>query len=130
MTTAEKIAACRQSTAKTCQYCGNHFFGRSFGDPDDGNTYCSDDCWEDDAEERADEARIAQYEHQYWMEEQGIYCDFADPGGRSALRAASEDNPRNRPCPNCGGENLLTPADVALGYQCDRCADQCERGGY
>jgi hypothetical protein len=36
--------------------------------------------------------------------------DFADPGGRSALRAA-------------------TPADKRLGYQCDACADRAE-GGY
>ncbi len=55
--------------------------------------------------------------------------DFADPGGRSALRAARKGNPRNRSCPNCGARNVLTPADVAAGYQCDRCADQAERGG-
>jgi hypothetical protein len=54
---------------------------------------------------------------------------FADPGGRSALRAASEDNPRNLPCPNCGESNRLTPADVALGYQCDTCADSAEGYG-
>jgi hypothetical protein len=54
--------------------------------------------------------------------------DFADPGGGSALRAASESNPRNLPCPTCGGEDLLTPADVARGYQCDACADREERG--
>lgn len=48
---------------------------------------------------------------------------FADPGGESALYAASEDNPRNLPCPTCGEENVLTPRDVAKGYQCDRCAD-------
>lgn len=53
---------------------------------------------------------------------------FADPGGRSALRAAGKGNPRNLPCPNCGRKNTLTPADRALGYQCDRCADQLERG--
>ena len=56
--------------------------------------------------------------------------DFADPGGRSALRAASRTNPRNLPCPNCGRKNVLTPADRALGYQCDSCADQAEQGGY
>lgn len=56
------------------------------------------------------------------------YSDFADPGGRSALRAATPANPRNLPCPTCGAEDALTPADVALGYQCDRCADQAERG--
>lgn len=48
---------------------------------------------------------------------------FADPGGRSALRRSSRRNPRNLPCPTCGRKNVLTPADVARGYQCDRCAD-------
>lgn len=55
---------------------------------------------------------------------------FADPGGRSALRAASKRNPRNRPCPTCGAANRLTPADVQRGYQCDACADRAEGGGY
>lgn len=60
----------------------------------------------------------------------GDRMEFADPGGRSALRAASRSNPRNLPCPNCGGKNLLTPADEAKGYQCDGCADRAEgRGG-
>jgi len=54
--------------------------------------------------------------------------DFADPGGRSALRAASKRNPRNLPCPTCGAKNRLTPADRARGYQCDYCADKAERG--
>ena len=53
---------------------------------------------------------------------------FADPGGNSALRAVSPGNPRNLPCPSCGDENVLTPADRAQGYQCDRCADAAERG--
>lgn len=47
---------------------------------------------------------------------------FADPGGRSALRAGK----RNRPCPNCGAKNRLTQHDVELGYQCDTCADRVE----
>ena len=51
--------------------------------------------------------------------------DFADPGGRSSLRAGI----RNRPCPTCGYPNRLTARDVELGYQCDRCADARERGG-
>lgn len=55
--------------------------------------------------------------------------DFADPGGRSALRAATKDNPRNLPCPTCGRPNRLTPKDRALGYQCDSCAD-ADEGGY
>lgn len=53
---------------------------------------------------------------------------FADPGGRSALRASSRRNPRNLPCPTCGTPNVLTPADVRRGYQCDRCADRDEGG--
>lgn len=44
---------------------------------------------------------------------------FADPGGGSALRAATPSNPRNLPCPTCGTEDVLTPADRARGYQCD-----------
>ena len=56
--------------------------------------------------------------------------DFADPGGRSALRAETRSNPRNLPCPTCKRPNRLTPADRARGYQCDACADQAERGGY
>lgn len=55
---------------------------------------------------------------------------FADPGGTSALRAATPSNPRNLPCPTCGAPNRLTPADRARGYQCDSCADRAERGGW
>lgn len=54
--------------------------------------------------------------------------DFADPGGRSALRAATKDNPRNLPCPNCKAPNRLTRRDRERGYQCDTCADKAERG--
>ncbi len=53
---------------------------------------------------------------------------FADPGGRSALRRATRDNPRIYPCPTCGMEDALTRIDVARGYQCNRCADRAERG--
>ncbi len=56
--------------------------------------------------------------------------EFADPGGRSALRAATSTNPRNLPCPNCGEPNRLTPADRIHGYQCDTCADRAEGFGY
>ena len=58
----------------------------------------------------------------------GSRLEFADPGGNSALRAASKTNPRNLPCPTCGRENMLTPKDVALHYQCDYCADALEGG--
>ena len=54
--------------------------------------------------------------------------EFADPFGNSALRASSRRNPRNLPCPTCGGPNRLTPADRSHGYQCDSCADQAECG--
>lgn len=49
---------------------------------------------------------------------------FARAG--SALRAATKGNPRDQPCPTCGKANRLTRKDVALGYQCDRCADRDE----
>jgi len=54
---------------------------------------------------------------------------FADPGGRSALRAATKGNPRNLPCPTCGKANRLTRIDKLRGYQCDECADRAEGGG-
>jgi len=55
--------------------------------------------------------------------------EFADPGGNSALRAASRHNPRNLPCPTCKEPDRLTPKDRSLGYQCDACADRDEFGG-
>jgi len=61
-------------------------------------------------------------------EEEWRRREFADPYGKSALRAATETNPRNLPCPTCGRENMLTPKDKSLGYQCDHCADALERG--
>jgi len=54
--------------------------------------------------------------------------EFADPGGRSALRAATPDNPRIFAYPTCGAENRLTGLDVQRGYQCDTCADKAEAG--
>lgn len=61
-----------------------------------------------------------------WDDEEGYRSEFADPGGRSALRAATSSNPRNLPCPQCERENMLTPADVRLHYVCDHCADEAE----
>ncbi len=54
--------------------------------------------------------------------------EFAEPGSNSALRAATELNPRNLPCPTCEYPNRLTPMDVNMGYQCNSCADAMERG--
>jgi hypothetical protein len=47
---------------------------------------------------------------------------FADPGGRSALRAGV----RRFSCPTCRQPNKLTKKDKELGYQCDACADRAE----
>lgn len=63
-------------------------------------------------------------------DDDGDRIEFAEPGANSALRAASHNNPRNLPCPTCERPNRLTPADRALGYQCNACADRDERGGY
>lgn len=75
-----------------------------YGDPDDYDPYMEDE------------------DRDYLIDGVG----FADPGGRSALRAATKHNPRNRPCPTCGRKNMLTPLDVSHGYQCDSCADKAE----
>lgn len=83
--------------------------------------------------------RCYQCEHK-WKEDEEEYDEeaarhlidgvgFADPGGRSALRAETRGNPRNLPCPTCGSPNRLTPADRAQGYQCDACADAAEGYG-
>ena len=65
--------------------------------------------------------------HDVYDEDDSV-MEFADPGGNSALRAASPTNPRDQPCPSCERPNLLTRKDKALGYQCDRCADRAEHG--
>lgn len=71
-------------------------------------------------------------EEDYWDvdEESYINREFQDPGGRSALRAATRDNPRIYACPNCQKPNRLTRKDVELRYQCDQCADADEGYGY
>lgn len=58
------------------------------------------------------------------------YDDFAEPGSKSALRAANKRNPRNLPCPTCKEPDRLTPKDKALGYQCNQCADREEGYGF
>jgi hypothetical protein len=74
-------------------------------------------------------ARLASGPVEGYDRDTGDYrIHFADPGGNSALRAATRSNPRNLPCPTCKQPNRLTPADRAAGYQCDGCADQVERG--
>jgi hypothetical protein len=109
---------------------------RNEGDDRDGGTceMCGDDCEYDsevcicDACQREIDAENAHDgEDDYLIDGVG----FADPGGNSALRAETPDNPRIYPCPTCGAPNRLTPIDVQRGYQCDSCADRDERGmGY
>jgi hypothetical protein len=77
-----------------------------------------------------DELRDEDNDHDFYDEDENLIdgVGFANPGGNSALRAATERNPRNLPCPTCGRENVLTPIDRSRGYQCDHCANQAERG--
>lgn len=80
---------------------------------------------EDDDEFDVDDEGEGEWEG----DEEDVYSSrrvFRDPGGKSALRAASPANPRNLPCPTCGEPDRLTPADRARGYQCDSCADREE----
>ena len=56
--------------------------------------------------------------------DEDFHIDFADPGGRSALRAGD----RLFPCPNCGTPFRLCAEDIQHGYKCDECADRAERG--
>jgi hypothetical protein len=97
----------RGSATVPCSHCGA---------PADGNAHCNR-CG----------ARI---HYDYDNLDASPMNDFAQPGGNSALRAASVRNPRIFPCPDCETPDVLTAADKALGYCCDRCADRKERGGY
>lgn len=76
----------------------------------------------DNGFDRAQRAYDLAMPPEYDEEEDDRDDDFADPGGRSALRAG----PRVFPCPNCEQPNRLSAADVARGYQCDACADHAE----
>jgi hypothetical protein len=77
-------------------------------------------------EEWEDEDRMPEWEDEDYLID-GV--GFAHPGGDSALRAETPDNPRNLPCPTCGRANMLTPIDVQHGYQCDNCAADVEGFG-
>ena len=54
---------------------------------------------------------------------------FQDENGVSSLRAATENNPRDRPCPQCGTADVLTRIDERQHYVCDRCAERAEGYG-
>jgi Zn finger protein HypA/HybF involved in hydrogenase expression len=75
------------------------------------------------------QSEMEDYEAGSWEDDDEYLIDgvgFQEPGGRSSLRAETEDNPRNLPCPQCGQEDTLTPLDRANGYVCNRCADRAE----
>ena len=75
------------------------------------------------------EPESGDFEDEYEDEDLIDGVGFADPGGRSSLRAETSSNPRNLPCPTCGVENRLTPKDVAAGYQCNNCCLEDWYGG-
>lgn len=108
-----------------CEACGHH----------KGLARCLCGWAEDGGDGRAqliEMGEVVDDEPEYHDDDEDPLIDgvgFADPGGRSALRAATPDNPRDQACPNCGRRNVLTRIDRARGYQCDRCADALERGG-
>lgn len=68
------------------------------------------------------------YEREVYQDRLDDDPGFMDPGGESALRAATPSNPRDQPCRSCHAPNALTRIDVQLGYQCDACAHAVERG--
>ena len=96
-----------------CEECGVQLTEDEF-QTHDGFCVC---CWEGGGEHYSDLD-----DDRYLIDDVG----FANPG--SALRAETEDNPRNLPCPTCGRPGLLTPLDSMHDYQCDYCADAVERG--
>lgn len=102
---------------EVCRECGD-----SEVTDDDG---LCDECRDDQREA----TRAAHDEGRDWDEDWQIDgVGFADPGGRSALRAATADNPRIYACPTCKKRNRLTRIDKERSYQCDECADRLERG--
>lgn len=80
--------------------------------------------WEDDYDYEEDYP--FDYEEDYWDDDEAIFNEFQDPGGQSALRRATPDNPRIYACPTCKRPNRLTRKDIELHYQCDDCADRDE----
>ena len=109
---------------QTCSECGEELTeGEDVYETKDGLSYC-EGCNEDLSQEYYDDHECD--DDSYMIDGVG----FADPGGHSALRAATPNNPRDCDCPTCGAENVLTRIDRQRGYQCDSCADRAEgRGG-
>ena len=131
-----------EACSSSCHFCGglppknknrdNSGYWAQIKRPPRPKDWICDECYNSGVDEE-EECPDCGYYHDGRCSETDHYdddydCDFADPGGRSALRRETEDNPRDQPCPNCDSPNRLTPADVALGYQCDSCADRAEMG--
>lgn len=113
-----KCASC----SKTCEGCGEQFEPHELTDG-----YCADCTAEAQNEaDSDDDAESSDPDSEHYLID-GV--GFADEGGRSSLRAATRDNPRDQPCPTCKARNVLTRIDKQRGYQCDGCADAMERGG-
>ena len=99
--------------------------------------YSYDDKYGDDYDDMYDDEPTSGRDYDDEDEDDEVYDDedflidgvgFADPGGKSALRAATKENPRDCDCPQCGAENVLTRIDRQRGYVCDPCADRNEGG--
>ncbi len=106
-----------------CLFCGHENNSSLDVEPE-----CEECGYEDDWGEILGE-QDDWYDERFYYEDDGYLIDgvgFSDPGGRSALRAATPDNPRVYPCPTCHEPNKLTGKDVEAGYQCDACADRAE----
>ena len=100
-----------------CEWCDFRFKDESMIRLVDGKLFCSDDC----VCEYEDDCRL--WENDYVRDVDGSVLEFADPGGVSALRAATSTNPRIYSCPTCGSLDRLTKKDKQLGYQCDSCSN-------
>jgi hypothetical protein len=110
------------------------------GDPTCPDSYAADRLlwlpssritWDGEARDDLEAAEDQEWDHlddRTCDEDDDVEFTFADPSGRSALRAAGPGNLRDLPCPSCRQPNRLTPADRDRGYQCDTCADAAERG--
>ena len=108
----------------TCEGCGETVQAGEDIYVSDRRVYCECCGEEVELDEDLDTGIFGDYDESddYFIDGVG----FADPGGNSALRAATSSNPRNLPCPTCGEENRLTPLGVKACYQCDLCADALE----
>jgi len=80
--------------------------------------------------QNGDDDDYPEYDEGFDEDWDGSRLEFENPGGNSALRRATKDNPRIFPCPTCHRENMLTQKDINLHYQCDYCADAAEGIGF